>query len=501
MTVPTPVPASNTPQVQRLRNQIHWVTQISAALSSVDSVDEIISIVLAGLVSPTGLGYSQVLFFEHDITQSLLSGKYAIFHDSLDSVAELARELDEETRYMESQDTVRIEGVLPSPEKVRDEDDMHWLSGNAQWVTLFQRLNPDNGKSEQLKRLNFNTFPAPRPRAVPGLFDQVAFWKRPRALSRAELGSALPHALAALLPEHFIVAPLATSRGLRALLIVDRHLEALRPFNADDLYELEWFCRQATLAIENIEMHADLSRAYQELKQLDQMKTNFLSIISHELRTPLTAMTGFLDLILDGRVGELNENQKTLLARVTKNTHHLSHLVNDLIELAEIEAAGTVETRRVPVEPLSILLDTLPKLEQRRRQKQVQVVPLIECDVPRILADERSIERIYFHLLDNAMKFSPDGAPVEVHFRLDGEELCIDVIDHGVGIAPQNIQNIFKHFYQVDNTLTRGHEGLGLGLAVTKMLVQANKGRITVASEVGKGSTFTLYFPAHTGRE
>jgi signal transduction histidine kinase len=282
---------------------------------------------------------------------------------------------------------------------------------------------------------------------------------------------------------------------------MDRHLEEHRAFNADDLYELEWFCRQATLAIENIEMHSDLSRAYEELKQLDQMKSNFLSIISHELRTPLTAMTGFLDLILDGRVGEMNENQKTLLARVAKNTHHLNHLVNDLIELAEIEAAGTVETRREPVEPLSLLLDTLPKLEQRRRQKQVQVVPLIECDVPRILADERSVERIYFHLLDNAMKFSPDGAAIEVHFRLENDELCIDFTDHGVGIAPENMKNIFKHFYQVDNTLTRGHEGLGLGLAVTKMLVQANKGRITVNSELGKGSTFTVHFPPHTARE
>jgi len=494
----TPVPASSAPQVQRLRNQINWVTRISAALSSVDSVDEIVSIVLAGLVSPTGLGYSQVLFFEHDIAQSLLMGKYAVFHGSPASMAELAEELEEETRYMESRDQIRI-GGLPTPERMRDEDDMHWLSGNAQWVTLFQRLNPENPKSDQLKKLRFNTFPDPRPRATPSLFEQVAMWKRPRALIRTEVGAGLPPSLGGLLPENFIIAPLATARGLRAILFVDRQLDGDRSFTSDDLYELEWFCRQATLAIENIEMHNDLSRAYQELKQLDQMKSNFLSIISHELRTPLTAMTGFLDLILDGRVGELNENQKTLLARVAKNTHHLNHLVNDLIELAEIEAAGTLETRREPLEPLAVLLDTLPKLEQRRRQKKVQVVPLVECDVPRILGDERSMERIFFHLLDNAMKFSPDGAAVEVHFRLEGEELAIDITDHGVGIAPENIQNIFKHFYQVDNTLTRGHEGLGLGLAVTKMLVQACKGRITVSSVLGRGSTFTLFFPVQPG--
>jgi signal transduction histidine kinase len=302
-----------------------------------------------------------------------------------------------------------------------------------------------------------------------------------------------------MLPERFIIAPLTTSRGLRALLILDRHLEPDIPFTAQDTEDLEWFCRQASVSIENVEINSELAMAFQELKQVDLMKTNFLSIISHELRTPLTAMTGFVELVLDCRVGPVNENQRTLLSRVSKNTHHLNHLVNDLIELAEIEAAGTLDARRDPIEPLAVLLDCLPKLEQRRREKQVKVIPLVECDVPRIIGDERGLERIFFHLLDNAMKFSTDGASVEVVMRTEGDELFIDVRDHGMGIAPENIQNIFKHFYQVDNTLTRGHEGLGLGLAVTKMLVQANRGRILVSSELGHGSTFTVVFPIYRG--
>jgi signal transduction histidine kinase len=458
-------------------------------------VDDIVSVVLAGLVSPTGLGYSQVLFFEHDMSQSILQGRFVVYHESSESIARLSEELEEEIRFMQHRVDTMLGGSEDRIDRLQNEDDLHWLSGNAQWVTLFQRLNPDNPKSEKLQRLRFNTFPEPNQDGTPSLFEQVIFWKRPRALRKSVLGTALPHALAGFLSEEFIIAPLATSRGLRALLVMDRHLEGHVNYTADDLYELEWFCRQATLAIETIEVNSDLSRAYQELKQVDQMKSNFLSIISHELRTPLTAMTGFLDLLVEGRVGELNENQKTLLTRVAKNTHHLNHLVNDLIELAEIEAAGTLELKRDLVEPLAVLLDTLPKLEQRRREKKVKVIPLIEIEVPRIIADERSLERVFFHLLDNAMKFSSDGSTVEVHFRRDADHLHIDVVDHGVGIAAENIQNIFKYFYQVDNTLTRGHEGLGLGLAVTKMLVQANKGRITVQSEVGRGSTFTVSFP------
>src|SRR5690606_18961184 len=112
-----------------------------------------------------------------------------------------------------------------------------------------------------------------------------------------------------------------------------------------------------------------------------------------------TSMSGFVDLIVDERVGEIGENQRTLLKRVQKNTSHLIHLVNDLIEVAEIEAEGTVEVRMGPVEPLTVLLDTLPRLEQRRRENTVTVEPVIDCEVPMITTDERALGRIFFHLI------------------------------------------------------------------------------------------------------
>lgn len=495
------IPLTNSAEAEltRLKSQVEWVTRISTALGAAANLEDVYSIVLAGLVSPKGLSFSQVLLFEHDELHNLLRGKYALFHESLEDASQLAQDMEDEARFIEERaerherDSTEI-NLLQEP-------GLYSLASNIPWITLFQRLNPENEVTAKISRMTFSTFLENIAVAGRIVFEEAGFWRHPRCASRTELGCRLPKEIAALLPEHFCFIPICTHKGLRALLIVDRHLEEDRPASRDELAELDWFARQASLAIENVEARSDLAGAYQELKQLDQMKSNFLSIISHELRTPLTSMSGFVDLILEERVGPINENQRTLLSRVTKNTAHLVQLVNDLIEVAEIEAEGTVEVDITSVEPLAVLMNTLPKLEQRRRTNNVRVVPVVEDEIPRILTDERALERIFFHLLDNAIKFSSDGAEVEVHFKTVDDKLHIAFADHGSGIPDENLKHIFKQFYQVDNSLTRGHEGLGLGLAVTKMLINATHGKINVESEVGKGSTFTVIYPTHTPRE
>lgn len=486
--------------IQRLRNQFRWMTSLSTAISTPGSgLDEIYSIVLAGLIAPTGLGYSQVLFFEYDTAECVLVGRFGIFHESREVMQALYEELDAEEQYMETQyEALHQAHSEGAPNRPDEEQELHWLSNTAQWITLLQRLNPDNAVTEQIQKL---VFPArPGKGAGDNLFEELGTWKGPRRMSKAKVGRRLPPAVAALLPEHFAIAPLISNKGLRAIVFVDRHLEGDEPITRQELRELEWFCRQSALAMENVEINQDLARTYLELKQLDQMKSNFLSIISHELRTPLTAMSGFVDLLLEERVGSINENQRTLLSRVQKNTGHLGQLVDDLIQLAEIEAEGAIDLRLMPVEPLGVLIDTLPKLEQRRRSKNVRVVPVIDGEVPRIHCDERALGRIFFHLLDNALKFSNDQSTVEVRFSVVDGEFHASITDHGVGIARENLQHIFKQFYQVDGSLTRGHEGLGLGLAVTKMLTEATRGRVEVQSELGQGSTFTVIYPIVTVR-
>lgn len=480
--------------LRRIKNLIAWVTRVTTGLSAAETLDDLHSIIMAAIISPTGLAYSRAILFLCDEKGEVLRGRHALVHESHQAMIDLAHDMESDDAYLSGKNRA---GESTSPRMLESELDS--LQAATPWIVLFQRLNDDAEFTNKIRQIMLPMRRAGNDDAI--LLEEAVAWKHPRCVKKSLAVKKMPAELLALLPEHFCIIPLRTNKGLRALLFVDRHLDGDRVATEEEVHQLDWFMRQSSLTLENLEARLDLANAYQELKQLDQLKSNFLSIISHELRTPLTSMNGFMDLILEERVGPINENQRQLLTRVMKNAGHLIHLVNDLIEVAEIEAEGTVEVTIEPVEPLTVLLNTIPRLEQRRRDNDVTIEPRVDGHIPRILSDERALERIFFHLLDNAVKFSPRGGVVTVHFHVTDGLLFIDFCDTGTGIAKENLDHIFKQFYQVDNSLTRGHEGLGLGLAVTKMLINATHGQIDVKSRLQEGSTFSVLYPVYIERD
>ncbi len=225
------------------------------------------------------------------------------------------------------------------------------------------------------------------------------------------------------------------------------------------------------------------------------MKTNFLSIVSHELRTPLTSIIGFVHLLTEGRVGETSPAQADLLKRVSQHASHLQSMVNDVLEIAEVEAGGIINASVQPVDPLAAVLRVIPKIEARRGTKQITIEPVLQGRIPMMLGDAHALERILFHLLDNAVKFIPHAGRVTIEFQQREHDLDVTVADSGIGIPKENVQRIFEHFYQVDFRLERAYGGMGIGLSVVKMLLEATGGRIRVESSVGLGSRFTLTYP------
>lgn len=481
-------------RVSRLLNQIRWVTRLSVSLSSTQHIEDVYSVLLSGLLSPTGLGYSKVLMFEVDPATNQLCGKLSIGHESRESIIALSREMEEETAFLLKKGQDFSAQVEETPEA---ESLIHNLRLGSQWITLFQRLGPDNPETLVLSNLRY---PLSTARSSSGsaanLLVETPNWRTPRICHKSECGNRIPPELHPLLADHFAIVPLITGKGMKGLIIVDRRYEEVVEFSPEDIEELAYFATQGVLAIANAELIEELGSALKDLRELDMLKSNFLSTISHELRTPLTAITGFVDLVLNERVGPLNETQKTLLARVAKNTAHLINMVNDLIEVTEIDASDKNEMILAPVDPLLAFFATLPKLEQRRRDKQGLIEPVIPAEgVPKIIAEERALSRVYFHVLDNALKFTQDNAPVRVAFREANGRLYISVSDQGIGIPRDKLQRIFDRFYQVDNSLTRSHEGLGLGLGVTKLLLQNMNATIQVESQVGHGTTVSMGFP------
>lgn len=232
----------------------------------------------------------------------------------------------------------------------------------------------------------------------------------------------------------------------------------------------------------------------EELKTLDQAKSDFLSIASHELRTPLTSIKGSLSLLRSGVVGKLNEMAENLLQIAETETDRLIRLINDILDLAKIEA------RKLP---LSVNWHSLPDLIETTFQSlhglaQQMQVELVSSQVPKIevYMDKDRVHQVLTNLLSNALKYSPKGAPVTVHCDLTAQnELLIEVRDSGRGIDPQDQELIFQKFRQITNPKNPLVKGTGLGLAIAKAVVEEHGGQIGVKSQPGQGSVFYFTLP------
>jgi len=236
-----------------------------------------------------------------------------------------------------------------------------------------------------------------------------------------------------------------------------------------------------------------------EQKEQERMHRDFVSMAAHELRNPLTAIKGFTRTLMLKADMITDERKAEYLSMVNEQSNRLAHLVEDLMQVSRIDAG------RVTLKPRSLdLEDTLVGLLDQFRTKwhgREIVVDHRGSDVPPVLADPHKLEEILINLIDNAVKYSPSTAPVEVSIGTDGSEVRVSVRDHGDGIAPEEIPNLFQKFARITSASTAEVPGTGLGLFIVKGFVVAHGGRVWVDSTLGEGSTFTFTLPAAPTRE
>jgi two-component system, sensor histidine kinase and response regulator len=244
------------------------------------------------------------------------------------------------------------------------------------------------------------------------------------------------------------------------------------------------------------EVADNLEKSNQELRRLDEHKSEFISLTSHELRTPLTIIKSQVQTVLEGKLGKINKSQAEFLSTVASNVDRLIRLVKDLLDLSRIQT-GKIEMRCEEIEVIDLVHYILGLFKPEADKKSIH----LKYEVPEeigIYADREKVERILINLIGNSLKFTPGGGEISISAKTSGDagnDVVIEVEDSGVGIPEPELEKIFEKFHQVEGTSSESAEGVGLGLAITKGLIEAHHGRIWAESEVGKGSVFRFTLP------
>jgi len=250
---------------------------------------------------------------------------------------------------------------------------------------------------------------------------------------------------------------------------------------------------QASLEQRIIERTAELAVARDRAEAADRTKSAFLAAMSHELRTPLNSIIGFTGMVLQGLAGPINKEQEKQLGMVRGSARHLLDLINDILDISKIEAgqlqvmAETFDLRKSIEKAVQIILPLANKKNLRLHFKTGD-------DISEMCGDQRRVEQVMINLLSNAVKFTDNGE-INLRCHTDNDSVTLSVVDTGIGIKPESLKIIFDAFRQVDSGITRVQEGTGLGLNITKKLVEMMGGAIHVESKWKQGSTFTVILP------
>jgi len=326
------------------------------------------------------------------------------------------------------------------------------------------------------------------------LVGQAARERRPivvRDLGRVELDSHLR-----ILHEagwrSLVAVPMLREDQIVGSLIVRRR--EVGDFTEETVDLLETFASQSALALLNAQLFRELKEQSVELELASRHKSEFLASMSHELRTPLNAVLGFSEVLLERMFGDINERQEEYLRDIHGSGQHLLELLNEILDLSKVEA-GRMELEYSSFHLPSVLGGAVSMLRERAALHGITVDVEVEPGVDEVYADELRLKQVLLNLVTNAVKFTGDGGSVLVRAAQEGAEIQITVSDTGVGIPEEDRERIFESFQQGGRGSSR-EEGTGLGLTLSRRIVELLGGRMWLDTEVGRGSTFGFSIPA-----
>ncbi|MFN2272238.1 MAG: GAF domain-containing protein [Anaerolineae bacterium] len=272
------------------------------------------------------------------------------------------------------------------------------------------------------------------------------------------------------------------------------------PTPVDD--QLDWaqaLINQAAAAVANAQLYqklekqtAELVQAYNELQEIDRLRAQMVQNVSHELRTPLSLIKGYVELLIDGDLGQIIESQRAALQVIRERTASLSRLIHNLMML---QAIPSEMLTLAPISLVELVQRVLTEFHNSAEKAGLTFQEELPEGLPLVMGDQERLELVFGHLMENAIKFSPNGGTVTLRAWADEKMVRVSIVDEGIGISPSLLSRIFERFYQVDGSTKRRFGGMGIGLALVWEIIEVHGGSVQVESEPGKGSTFTVSLP------
>ena len=254
---------------------------------------------------------------------------------------------------------------------------------------------------------------------------------------------------------------------------------------------------QAAIVIDNARIFKELEESYEKLKDLDKTKMEFFTLISHELRNPLAVIKGYTELLYDGTLGPINDKQKDKLRRIRENVDKLADMVGKMSDISSLESKRypVVKTPASLSDMVRELIDTMGFLF---KNKHITLEMDMPPSLPLVEVDRNKMEQVILNLLNNALKYTPEGGKVTIRAEDRDSDILVSVHDTGIGIPKKDLDKIFSGFYHAGYKLSYEYKGPGLGLAISRKIIESHGGRIWAESEEGKGSTFFFTIPKYT---
>ncbi len=317
---------------------------------------------------------------------------------------------------------------------------------------------------------------------------QDIFW--PSLLEWKKLKLSEKFTVAEIIPESFLGVPISIGEDILGVIALEH--EKAQVFNGNSRKLLITLADQLAGAIRNARLFSEMEGNVISMRELNRMKDEFLNNISHELRTPLTVIMGWGELMSYSQLSE--KQQKSAIDQINKSSLRLFNLVNSLLDLSKLEK-GSLKLDLKEINVNDAIKRAVDDNAIDAAAKNIELKCELEENLPKIMADTARIQQAISNILNNAIKFTPSTGLVLIQSEMINNQISVSVSDNGIGIDQSALSQIFESFSQVDASTTRKYGGVGIGLTLVKRLIEKHGGRVTVESEAGKGSTFSIFLP------